>query len=129
MTVTTKKAKIDPNSQKETDALDTTSDLYRKLSDYERIEKNQTEQKKNRIAREIDQMGEHYLTEIDMKNEVKENERMDMVDFIINKTEQNLVKSKDLYDMPYEDVKNIYVKAQDYNKSWGRIFLEFLMGW
>ena len=129
MTLTTKKTKIDPDSQDETDSLDTTSDLYRKLSDYERIEKEQTNQKKNRIAREIEAMGDQYLEEIDTKNELKEQARMDMVDFIINKTEQNLVRTKDLYDMPYEDVKSIYVKAQDYNKSWGRIFLEFLMGW
>ena len=129
MTLTTKKTKIDPNSQDETDSLDTTSDLYRKLSDYERIEKEQTNQKKNRIAREIEAMGDQYIEEIDTKNELKEQARMDMVDFIINKTEQNLVRTKDLYDMPYEDVKSIYVKAQDYNKSWGRIFLEFLMGW
>ena len=129
MTLTTQKTKIDPNSQDETDSLDTTSDLYRKLSDYERIEKEQTNQKKNRIAREIEAMGDQYIEEIDTKNELKEQARMDMVDFIINKTEQNLVRTKDLYDMPYEDVKSIYVKAQDYNKSWGRIFLEFLMGW
>lgn len=123
MTVTTKKPRIDPNSQKEADELDTTSDLYYKLAEYE------TNQKKDRIAREIESMGSRYLNEIDVKNELKEQERRDMIDFIINKTEQNLIKSKELYDMPIEDVKSIYLKAQDYNKSWVRIFFEFLMGW
>ena len=129
MTVTTKKTKIDPDSQLETDSLDTTSDLYRKLSDYERQERDQTEKKKQRIAREIERMGEEFIDEIDNKQELKEQERMDMIDFIINKTEQNLVKSKVLYDMPIEEVKSIYVKAQDYDKSWVKIFFEFLMGW
>ena len=129
MTLTTKKTKIDQDSQDESDSLATTSDLYRQLSDYERQEKDQTEQKKNRIAREVERMGDQYLEEIDNKHELKEQERMDMIDFIIIKTKEDLVRSKDLYDMPIEEVKSIYVKAQDYDKSWVRIFLEFLMGW
>jgi len=129
MTVTTKKIKIDPDSQNETESLATTSDLYRQLSDYERQEREQTEQKKNRIAREIERMGVQYLEEIDNKNKLKEQERLNMIDFIIDKTKEKLVRSKYLYDMSIEEVNSYYIKAQDYNKSWIRIFFEFLMGW
>lgn len=129
MTLNTKKVKIDPNSKEEADALDTTSDLYRKFSEYERQERDETNQRKNRIAAQLEAMGEEMLDEIDQKHELKEQERMDMIDVIIDKTKDNLVRPKELYTMSYEDVKSIYVKAQDYNKSWGRILLEFVMGW
>ena len=129
MSSTTKPTPINAESIKKAAELDTTSDLYRKLSEYERSEMEQTNRKKNMVAREMESMGEIYLNEIQVKEEEKESSRLDMIDYIITNTKDELVKPKTLYDMSYEDVKIIHLKAQDNDKSWFRLITEFVMGW
>jgi hypothetical protein len=129
MSSTTKYPLIDKNSIKESEELETTEQLYRSLSDYERMVKDENDSKKTMIANEIARMGEQFIDEIDTKEKLKEDERLDMIEYIISTTEQKLVKVRDLNNMNHEEVKPYYLKAQDQSKPWYRLFIEFLMGW
>ena len=129
MSSTTKKAPIDSDSKEYAESLETTQQMYQALSDYERSLKDETNQKKSMIAREIDRMGEVYMDEIDEKFEILEEERQEMVDYIIHNTQQTLVKKRELDNMTHGEVKSIYIKAQDTKKPWYRSFIEYLMGW
>lgn len=129
MSSTTKKTLIDKKSQEYIDSLQTTSQMYRALSDYERAVKEENDHKKKMFAKEVANMGEVYMEEIDTKHEEIENERLDMIDFIIETTEEKLVKVRILRKMSHEEVKSIYLKAQDSNKPWYRLLIEFFMGW
>lgn len=128
MSSTTKKTPIDKKSQEYLDSLETTEQLFRNLSDYERMCREENDQKKRMIAEEIASMGEHYVEEINNKHKQKEEERLDMIDYIIETTKEKLVKAYDLKQMTYEEVKSIYVKAQDSKKSWFTLLIEFIMG-
>ena len=103
--------------------------MYKALSDYERSIKEESNQKKSAIAREIARMGEVYMEEIDEKFEIEEEERQEMVDYIIHNTQQTLVKKRELDNMTHGEVKSIYIKVQDTKKPWYRNLIEFLMGW
>lgn len=129
MSSISKKQSINSKSEKETDKLQKTFDLYHDFAEYEKSIKEEGDVKKIMIANEIARMGEAYIQEIDIKQEEKEKERQEMVDYIIQTTEQTLVKKRDLDVMSYEEVKSIYIKAQDTKKSWYRLLFEFLMGW
>jgi hypothetical protein len=129
MSSTTKKTPIDPKSKEYADSLQTTFDMYRELSDYERSIREEDNAKKRLIAKEIELMGEKFINEIDTKHALKEEERQEMVDYIIHNTQQTLVMKRDLDHMTYEEVKSIYIKAQDTKKPWYRLLLEYLMGW
>lgn len=129
MSSTTKYPLIDENSIKELAELDTTEELYHKLSEYERMVNEENDSKKMMIANEIARMGEHYIEEIDTKETLKEEERLDMIEFIISTTEQKLVKVSELNNMTHEEVKPYYVKAQDQSRPWYRLIIEYLMGW
>lgn len=129
MSSTTKKAPIDPKSKEYAESLLTTTQMYHQLSEYERSIKEENDIKKRKIASEISKMGDVYIDEIDRKHQEKENERLDMIDYVIHNTKENIIKVKELKNMPYEDVKSIYIKAKDYKKSWWRLFIEFIMGW
>lgn len=129
MSSTTKKTPIDPASKEYEDSLMTTSQMYRALSDFERSIKNENDIKKNRIANEIANFGNQYVEEIEIKHQIKEDERQDMVNFIIRNKKLDMPKVREIKNMPYEDVKSIYIKAKDEKKSWYRLLIEYLMGW
>lgn len=129
MSSTTKYPLIDADSIKANDELETTEQLYRGLSDYERSIKDENDSKKRLVADEIARMGEHFIDEIDTKEQLKEEERQDMIEFIVSTTEQKLVKVSELNNMNHEEVKPYYLKAQDHSKPWYRLMIEFLMGW
>lgn len=129
MSSTTKKTPIDPKSKEYADSLMTTSQMYRALSDYERSIREENDIKKRKIADEISKMGNIYLQEIDDKHELKEQERLDMIDYVVGNTGQKFAKVRDLNNMSYDEIKSIYIKAKDSKKSWYRLFIEFIMGW
>lgn len=129
MSSTTKKTRIDPKSKEYVDSLMTTSDMYRALSDYERSIKEENDIKKRRIAKEIENMGQHYLDEIDRKNQEKENEKNEMIKSIVSLKDESFIKLSDLNEMSYDEVKSIYIKVMDSKKPWYRLFIEFIMGW
>jgi len=129
MSSTTKYPLIDKNSIKELEGLETTEQLYRGLSDYERMIKGENDSKKMMIAAEIARMGEQFIDEIDTKDQLKEEERLNMIDYIISNTEQKLVRVSELNNMNHEEVKPYYLKAQDQSKPWYILIIEFLMGW
>lgn len=128
MSTKTKSPLIDKESQEYLDSLETTPQMYRALSDYERSISEENDSKKRMIAKEIANMGDQYMKEIDNKHEIIENERLNMIQFIIQTTEQTLVPAKELRKMSYDEVKSIYVKAQDTKKPWYQLFIEFIIG-
>ena len=75
MCTKTRKAPIDPKSKKIVEAQLTTDDLYRELDNSIRLEKEDNERKKNRLAREIVEQGDNLLKEIEEKQQKKEQER------------------------------------------------------
>lgn len=128
MSSTTKRTPIDKESQEYLDTLMTTPQMYRALSDYERSIKEENDVKKRMIANEIAAMGDIFIQEIDEKHELIEEERLDMIEFIIQTTKEELVPAKELRNMSHDEVKSIYVKAQDSKKSWYQLLLEFITG-
>lgn len=129
MTSTTKKKSINLNSIDDVNKLKTTVEMYRDLSDFERSLKEDVDRKKKSIVKDIEDMGSVYLDEINKKNALKENERLNMVDYIITNTKEKLVRVKNLNNMSYDEVKNIYIRAKHTKKSWFRMLIEFTMGW
>lgn len=127
MSSRTKKPVISAASAKEADELETTFDLYKDLADYERRVREENDRRKNRIAREIEQMGESYLSEIDEKFERKEKEKIQLVQDILKSSGKKYGDSDTLYRMPYEEVKSIYNKVLESKKSWYRKLFEFFM--
>lgn len=127
MSSRTRRPIISPQSMKESDELETTFDMYKDLADYERKVKEENDRKKNRIAREIEQMGESYIREIEEKVEKKENDKIELVQTILKISGKKYGDSDSLYNMPYEDVKSIYNKVLDTKKPWYRKLFEFFM--
>ena len=129
MSSTTKKTPIDPESQRQADELQTTFDLYREYSEYERKVKEENEMRKRHMASEIARDAEHFINEIDQKEELKEQERQEMGLYILKETQETVVSKAELDNMTHEEIKSIYIKVQDSKKPWYRLLLEFLMGW
>jgi hypothetical protein len=67
MSTKTKKINVDPNSKRITDELETTTDLYRSLAEYERQLKEEEERKKNRVAEQIYSIGDEMVDDIKQK--------------------------------------------------------------
>src|SRR5690242_17883710 len=112
MTTSKKKVNISKESKEEADQLKTTVELYRELSDYERMIAHENDRKKNKMARDLALNGEEYVDEIQTKFTLKEEERIKNVEYILkNATKDKYGSSRQLYDMSYEEVNSIYTKV------------------
>lgn len=129
MSSTTKKIIIDPDSRKIVDELKTTDDLYRDVAAYERQIKKENERRHNVLARAIADTGDELLQEVEFKHQVKEEERIAMVEKIYNLTGEKIITVQKANNLPIEDLKPYVIQAEELGKPWYRKLLDFLMGW
>lgn len=83
-----------------------------------------TERQKNKAASEIFEMGEQFLSEIDHKKKIKEEEKRPLVKYIIKKS--NKYSERYLLDLDFNDVKDIYDELKYENRSLLKRVMEFL---
>jgi len=83
-----------------------------------------TKRQKKRMASEIINMGEDFLSEIDYKKQIKQQEKKPHINYIIKKT--NKYSEKYLLELDYNDVFKIYKEIKYQNRSIFRKFIEFL---
>lgn len=92
--------------------------------DFNQFLNKHTERQKRKTASEIIEMGEQFLSEIDHKRKVKEEEKKPLVNYIVKKS--NKYSERYLLDLDFRDVKNIYDELKYKNRSFFRKFLESL---
>jgi len=123
MSSTTKKPIIDPKSKEEVANMLGTDDLYRALDNEMRHEKEISNIKKRRIAKEINEQGEELLYEIEEKNRKKEEQRVSMMEFIDKKSKEKFIKLEELNKLDFDEVKKIYEKVLEWKKPWWQQFI------
>ena len=128
MTSRTKNPPISEESKKMSESLPKTADLYMELSQFEREQKEITDRKKSSVALDIIANGEEYINEIDEKWQEKDEERMQMIEYLISNTGSKHGTSKKLYQLSHEEIKSIYDKELDNKKPWWKKLIEFFFG-
>jgi len=118
MCTKTRKAPIDPKSKKIVEAQLTTDDLYRELDNSIRLEKEDNERKKNRLAREIVEQGDNLLKEIEEKQQKKEQERASMMQYIYENSKEKFIKIEKLSKLDFDETKEIYERVVEWKKPW-----------
>jgi hypothetical protein len=87
---------------------------YLSLSQY--LE-DDTERKKNRFAREFQEMGDDYLKEIERKKREKKRKQSKLIPYII-KHRKDLYDEEELFSYSYEDILEIYNEIRTEKRSW-----------
>lgn len=129
MSSTTKKTIIDPKSRKIADELETTADLYRGLAEYERQLKEEDNLKKQRLARQMYEIGDEMVSEIKEKENINNIKKAEIIEELYKLSKEELITIKEANEMSIEELNPILFKAKDLNKPWYIKFLDFLMGW
>ncbi len=94
--------------------IDPDDDIEYKILDEILIE--ESARQKNRIANDIEQMGENYLSEIEEKKEANEKVKRELIPYIL-KFSKTKYKEKDLMSYELEDVSLIYNEIRKNKKS------------
>jgi len=123
MSTSTKKAPIDPKSKAELESQLTTYDMYHQLDEYMRQKKQEQEIKKRSLARKIEAQGPELLKEIEEKNIRVEEERIEMIEYIITNTQEDFGTLKELKEMEYGELKKIQARVVERKKPAWRKFL------
>lgn len=118
MSTTSKKPIIDPKSKEMLKQELTTADMYRELDQYLRLRKKEENIKKSRMINKIIDDGENLVREIEEKNTVHEKKRIQMIEYIYFHSKEKFITIKELKDLPYEDVQNIYKTVIEWEKPW-----------
>ena len=92
--------------------------------DFNQFLNKHTERQKRKTASEIIEMGEQFLSEIDHKKKIKEEEKRPLVKYIIKKS--NKYSERYLLDLDFNDVKDIYDELKYENRSLLKRVMEFL---
>lgn len=86
---------------------------------------NDTKRNKNRVAGEIEEIGETLLTEIEIKKNRREIEKNEYISYILKHGNEIYIESV-LKSYSYEDVYLIYSELKKKNKSAIVKFFHFL---
>lgn len=133
MSTKTTAPKVSQESRKKIESLKTTQQLYNDLDDYIRNSKSSTERAKERLAKQIETLGDDFVEEIEKKSEKEEKlykEYADKVEFIVKNSGNDNGSLEQLNSMTYQEIDSIYDKVLIESKKgfWSRLF-DFLMGW
>lgn len=88
-----------------------------------KLSKDHTEREKRKVAREIFDMGEAFLAEIEHKNDLKEREKRELIPYVLSKT--NKYSEQYLNELSFEDVQQIHSELKFENRSIFRKLIEF----
>jgi hypothetical protein len=103
-------------------SIDHDDDEYN-YNEFSQFLEEHTKRQKNKTASEIINMGEDFLSEIDHKKQIKQQEKKPYINYIIKKT--NKYSEKYLLELDYNDVLDIYEEIKYQNRSIFRKFIEF----
>lgn len=120
MSTTSKKAPIDPKSKEKAENLLTTADAYRELDAYLRAVNAETSIRRKGMARNIADVGEEMVAEIEEKNKEREKKRIQMIEFIYDKSKEEFVTLKEANKLPFEEIGVIYQRVVETKKPWWR---------
>jgi hypothetical protein len=120
MSTTSKRAPIDPKSKEELENLMTTEDSYRELDAYIRLLKEEEAARKRRLTREVVEVGDEMVAEIEEKHIKREQERIEMMEKIFEISKEEFLTVKEMKEMPYEDIKKTYGDVLEWKKPWWR---------
>lgn len=126
MSSRTKKPLIDKKSEEEFKSIKTTEQLYRDYDLYLQEQIEEQNRKRNKLAEALYRENNEGLgiEEVEANNRRREEERNDCIRYIIKNAEGKFCTNNELYEMDYDEVKRIYLKAQDTKKSWFRKIIE-----
>jgi acyl carrier protein phosphodiesterase len=84
-----------------------------------------THRKKNRIAFEIEELGNNFIGEIERKNKLKKEKSNKLIPFIL-KYCSDKYSEKELEEYSYEDVKDIYDDLKNEHQSFFSKLINFI---
>ncbi len=120
MSTTSKKVPIDPESIKRVAEELTTSDMYREFDRYVRMQKDEDDIRKKGLARQLEDIGEEAVGQIEDKFNMREEKRVEMMEFIYQHSQEQFITVKEAKDLPYEDIEPIYNNVVEWEKPWWR---------
>jgi hypothetical protein len=133
MSTKTTSPKISEESRKKVENFKTTQQLYNDLDDYIRTNKKTSDRVKQRVAKQISELGDDFISELEQNEEQdadKYKEYAEKVETIIKYSGGKYGTLEKLNDMTYEEIDSIYNKVLLESKKgfWNKLF-DFLMEW
>jgi len=133
MSTKTTSPKISEESRKKIENFKTTQQLYNDLDSYIRTNKKTSDHAKQRVAKQISELGDDFINELEQneeQNTVKYKEYAEKVETIIKLSGSKHGTLEKLNDMTYEEIDSIYNKVLLDSKKgfWNKLF-DFLMEW
>jgi len=133
MSTKTTSPKISEESRKKIENFKTTQQLYNDLDSYIRINKKTSDHAKQRVAKQISELGDDFINELEQneeQNTVKYKEYAEKVETIIKLSGSKHGTLEKLNNMTYEEIDSIYNKVLLDSKKgfWNKLF-DFLMEW
>ena len=133
MSTKTTSPKISEESRNKIENFKTTQQLYNDLDDYIRTNKKTSDHAKQRVAKQISELGDDFINELEQneeQNTVKYKEYAEKVETIIKLSGSKHGTLEKLNDMTYEEIDSIYNKVLLDSKKgfWNKLF-DFLMEW
>lgn len=98
-------------------------DDQKNYEEFDKFITDHTERRKRRTADEIFEMGETFLAEIDHKKILQEEEKQELIPYILSKT--NKYSTQYLHELSFEDVQDIHAEIKYQNRSFFRKLIEF----
>lgn len=129
MSSISKKAKISEENKKIIESFTTTTQLYHSLDQYIREYKKRTGNEKERVAKEISELGNSFVNEMELKFQEAEIQKEREISEIFKKSGERFGNKRQLHSMSHEEVHSIYIKMTESRKSWFTKFMDFLMAW
>ena len=120
MSTTSKKIPIDPKSKALVESQLTTDQEYRELDAYLRMIKEEDSIKKRRLSRDIEDVGEEMVAEIETKALEKEEKRIQMIEYIYDHSQEKFITLKEANKLAFEDITPIYENVVEWEKPWWR---------
>ena len=133
MSTKTTSPKISEESRNKIENFKTTQQLYNDLDDYIRTNKKTSDRVKQRVAKQISELGDDFISELEQNEEQdadKYKEYAEKVETIIKYSGGKYGTLEKLNDMTYEEIDSIYNKVLLESKKgfWNKL-LDFLMEW
>lgn len=101
--------------------------IYGELELESSVIKKENDRKLKSFTDNIISVGDKLVDEIERKNIEKENQRFQMITYIIKKTKSKLISQSKLEELSYDEVLRYYQKAKEY-KPWYVEMFQFLIG-
>ena len=133
MSTKTTSPKISEESRNKIENFKTTQQLYNDLDDYIRTNKKTSDRVKQRVAKQISELGDDFISELEQNEEQdadKYKEYAEKVETIIKYSGGKYGTLEKLNDMTYEEIDSIYNKVLLESKKgfWDKLF-DFIMEW